>query len=440
MWRVARHAQLPALRRHSSTSASQKLFADALEEEERERAAPRAASRAEQLVAQHVEPVWTGDERMEDTVLRMLLDKYKPMRSGSKEDGLARRLQQAKPTPRTPGPAPPVPDKPWNITFVGLHTPGGEPKVHRGKIAPPPTRLDRVMHARGVLQAPIKPGDTRAKTELKKTLGRIATRDRIEAAVGASLDYAKRPANASLHDLEHEREQPLIVGGQRGAAALAERRIQEAFQSGAFAHNSLRGKEMPYDSAWNSPHLGTEEFLMNRIVRRQGAAPPWVELNAAVQTEARLLRQAIQHAWVCRALWRLDVHSSALAPVHVHWEPPRPPSDMPAFSYSAADEAEHATVRWARAFRDDAWVRREAAYHDAAVHTLNETIRRYNYIAPPTARKMLQTRAKFVEDALRGAEPLIVEGASARLRGRRAAPPPPPPPPQKKGLFAWLFT
>lgn len=29
-----------------------------------------------------------------------------------------------------------------------------------------------------------------------------------------------------------------------------------------------------------NPFIGREEFLMNRIVQRNGAVPPWVELQA----------------------------------------------------------------------------------------------------------------------------------------------------------------
>ena len=62
-------------------SASAKLFQDAAKEEaeEAERAA-RAARLNAQLAKQEN---WTGEESMQDAVLRMLVDKYKPLRSGS---------------------------------------------------------------------------------------------------------------------------------------------------------------------------------------------------------------------------------------------------------------------------------------------------------------------------------------------------------------------
>ena len=41
-----------------------------------------------------------------------------------------------------------------------------------------------------------------------------------------------------------------------------------------------RGKPMVISNDEKNPFIGREEFLMNRIVRRNGAAPPWVELQA----------------------------------------------------------------------------------------------------------------------------------------------------------------
>jgi len=69
--------------RHADDRASSKLFADAELEERAERA--RAASlRTTTLIRTPSEhPNWTGDESIEDAVLRMLVDKYKPLRTGT---------------------------------------------------------------------------------------------------------------------------------------------------------------------------------------------------------------------------------------------------------------------------------------------------------------------------------------------------------------------
>ena len=41
-----------------------------------------------------------------------------------------------------------------------------------------------------------------------------------------------------------------------------------------------RGKPMVISDGERNPFIAREEFLMNRIVQRNGAAPPWVELQA----------------------------------------------------------------------------------------------------------------------------------------------------------------
>jgi len=63
-------------------SASAKLFADAeVEEREEVEAQKNKSSRLTQLEQEHEN--WTGDESIKDAVLRMLVDKYKPLRTGA---------------------------------------------------------------------------------------------------------------------------------------------------------------------------------------------------------------------------------------------------------------------------------------------------------------------------------------------------------------------
>ena len=49
---------------------------------------------------------------------------------------------------------------------------------------------------------------------------------------------------------------------------------------GVFNNIEGRGKPMVINNDEKNPFIGREEFLMNRIVQRNGAAPPWVELQA----------------------------------------------------------------------------------------------------------------------------------------------------------------
>lgn len=53
--------------------------------------------------------------------------------------------------------------------------------------------------------------------------------------------------------------------------------FQRAREAGLFNKVAGRGKPMARHIDEGNPFIGREEFLMNRIVQRNGAAPPWVE-------------------------------------------------------------------------------------------------------------------------------------------------------------------
>ena len=67
----------------SSPTGSAKLFSDAKQEDLRSKSAHLQTLESQ---AQHAN--WDGDERIQDTVLRMLVDKYKPLRSNSSSAGI----------------------------------------------------------------------------------------------------------------------------------------------------------------------------------------------------------------------------------------------------------------------------------------------------------------------------------------------------------------
>jgi DnaJ homolog subfamily C member 28 len=50
--------------------------------------------------------------------------------------------------------------------------------------------------------------------------------------------------------------------------------------AGHFKHVKGRGQPLVRETNEGNPFIAREEFLMNRIVQRNGAAPPWVELQA----------------------------------------------------------------------------------------------------------------------------------------------------------------
>lgn len=80
-------------------TASAKLFEDAVDEERR----GAASSSSSQVVSRITEKNWDGDESMEDAVLRMLVDKYKPLRSGTVISADERLKDEARKITNFPG-------------------------------------------------------------------------------------------------------------------------------------------------------------------------------------------------------------------------------------------------------------------------------------------------------------------------------------------------
>lgn len=405
------------------------------------------------------EPVWTGEERLEDTVLRMLEDKYRPIRLEPDK-----RIAEKKQLERVPRPTPRLPhaqetvgangviitrtgDNPWDLFYSAPVK--KEPRVYRGKkgdlnMAPPPSEAKQQLNKMGMSSQQLPVDDRKAMGKLRESLRSGAMRDRIKMAMDKTIRYEDRKKGRPT-EVEPEEDQPLlgVVSAAKGFAGVAEMKIEEAQRKGVFQRNSLRGKPIPYDVNESNAHLRREEFLLNRMVQRQNAAPPFVEMNMDMKREERALRQRIQSAWICRALLALEASPAwhKMEPVAVHWEEHgNKPNEIPDFRFQIGNAAQQATVDWARDFRDGQWVYDQRTYHEECVRQLNQTIRRYNNMAPFFARRVLYTKTSFLQDALDRAFPLLVEAIGARLRGlRMAGAPKAPEAPQKASVFWSVF-
>jgi DnaJ family protein C protein 28 len=132
---------------------------------------------------------------------------------------------------------------------------------------------------------------------------------------------------------------------------------------------------------------------MNRIVQRQGAAPPWVEIQRELEAAVDTFRSVLKQSWVRRAVRMLTL------------------SRQPLRELSLAD---------ARALRDREWEAREKAYHESALAEVNALVRKYNALAPYAVRKVYYVRDIELNRAYEeGAEDVIQELAG-RIRASRA--------------------
>lgn len=69
--------------------------------------------------------------------------------------------------------------------------------------------------------------------------------------------------------------------------------MKNARAQGSFNYIEGRGKPIVISNDEKNPFIEREEFLMNRIVQRNGAAPPWVELQAGKLVHSNVVYQAL---------------------------------------------------------------------------------------------------------------------------------------------------
>ncbi|OCF34760.1 Atypical/ABC1/ABC1-C protein kinase [Kwoniella heveanensis BCC8398] len=161
-----------------------------------------------------------------------------------------------------------------------------------------------------------------------------------------------------------------VLGAQKGGASglrawggLVEDRIQRAKEAGFFKVTNGKGKPIPRDPEASNPHLETGELLMNRIVKRQGALPPWIELQHSLDATMSAFRSTLLTTYTTH-LVRNVISTNALSPLP-------PLHSIPS--------------------QDDAWEAREFKFHQENVKQINDLIRRMNAQAPSPARRNLIT-------------------------------------------------
>lgn len=191
----------------SGRSGSAKLFADAEREEAEERAneSQRRASAARISFLENKDSNWNGEESMQDAVLRMLVDKYKPLRSGTVRTA-EEKIRQLPPSVHmdstniseqnsTPSLAvPPLANwealanqpllpaveghRPWLTTYkVPSHA---ETSIRLGRF-PPPVSARPATHS--------SPEDERARRKVKEVKKRKEVVGRLTGAKESAMDY-----------------------------------------------------------------------------------------------------------------------------------------------------------------------------------------------------------------------------------------------------------
>lgn len=256
------------LERH--TSAAQHILAQARLEEEEEQAeaalssSPIASALQRRILEESRKHVpWQGEESIEDSVLRMLMDKYKPLRV----PGTKRKIQQPSAEPMYAAPKPVLtvnedvdqtapdyrwkegdpPRYPWEHTFRHPTSKDGQPlvKYSRASIMPSSSAIA---------------GTSTHNKNKRATAGEVAAR--VYRARDASIDYqtgaidtakAKVAQSRKTGTSAKARAHPSGVGSApmptsiKGWNSMVDERIELARQQGLFKDVKGRGKPIERD-------------------------------------------------------------------------------------------------------------------------------------------------------------------------------------------------
>lgn len=359
--------------------------------------------------------IWTGEESQVDAVLRMLVDAHRPLRTGEalgadtadkKIKGMMKglRLEPRMPSVQSRGPQstaplvsediagaeaeaerpshrtsiPPHLHRPWHATYTGASTiEEVDPKIKCGMFIKKRANADDLSNILELQLPPGADGKTRSKIREARKSHRKVTR--LGSAREEALDYRLSQGAGEMDDEtamtaggEGEGDDGTFTGnrqvkgssvlgaakggasGLRAWAGLVEDRIQRAREAGMLTPTQGLGKPIPVDPNAGNPFIERGELFMNRIVKRQGALPPWIELQNNLDAAVAAFRSTLLTTYTTH-LVRTVIATNSLDPL--------PP--------------DHAIPD-----HDEAWEAREKKFHEENIKQLNDLVRRMNAQAP----------------------------------------------------------
>ncbi|GAA6018571.1 hypothetical protein JCM8202_000562 [Rhodotorula sphaerocarpa] len=360
---------------------------------------------------------WDGEETRERVLKRILQDQYKPLRVKGYQKPIPKPAplpaQAFEPDPPVSIPTSTTPpsteeqpkaQNPWDVVFKAPDhyrpLPGyrpTDPATTRGLPSGVSARKAAIAAARKDASLSSRPS--------------VFKKQRLANAWERSLDYrggVRLPTGGARSGLGagggfdlvsgrgvsvplHEQQAGQNAGGQAQDFQVwegwLEEKIKTARREGVFDNVPGRGKPIQRDHAESNPFIDRTEFLMNRILKTQDAAPPWIELQRELETAIAAFRTELRANWTRRAI-----------------------------RIRSTEGLTNAVVREIReGWVDHEWLDREKAYHDVSLKTLNDLTRKYNIIAPYNVRRPLLALPNEIRDVVKGAAPAIAAELQRRL-------------------------
>ncbi|KAI8982554.1 hypothetical protein BDB01DRAFT_793162 [Pilobolus umbonatus] len=213
---------------------------------------------------------WDGEEPVKFSVLRMIMDKY---RAPLRVEGAARR-NLPRPQPYT---LPPTP-------------------ISAKEKSPAQKQKEREERQRQMKQNRIVNAKEAAfEYKMESKYPTPAVREHMDENVHLN-DTVKK--SATKKDINWEdwdlRDKPISIDEM---GIWSDEMIRSARARGEFDDLPGRGKPLKQDPVLNNPYVDRTEYFLNRILQRNGAAPPWVMMQAEVDTEVTTVKSQLNSAF-----------------------------------------------------------------------------------------------------------------------------------------------
>lgn len=224
-----------------------------------------SAGRAAAQAAAAGQP-WTGEERTEDAVLRMLDDAHKPLRP------------ELRGKPRLPDLQP----------------------------------IDMRLSRRGASSPGQRAAGAREKAAAYTGMGMKEVGSSSNSSSGSTDDAEREARRKEFRERFRPaaREMPATL---TGLASLANERIEDAIARGQF-RNIPRGRGVgtERDARADNPFIDTTEYIMNKMIQRQDLVPPWIEKQQELQRAAHSFRTRLRNDWKRHAARRVASRGGTL--------------------------------------------------------------------------------------------------------------------------------
>ncbi|KAJ6119359.1 hypothetical protein N7523_003639 [Penicillium sp. IBT 18751x] len=334
-------------------------------------------------------PAWTGSETAADSVLRMLDDAGKPMRTPFK-----------------------IP-QPVNL-----------------KPAPKPIR---------------SPGERLAAAK------ELTSNYTLTQAPGFSEEEREAMRREMREKLSPgAQSMPISI---QGLSSLANERIEDAIARGQFRQIKRgKGINTETDYNANSAYIDTTEYFMNKIIQKQEIVPPWIEKQQELASEISRFRQRIRAEWRRHAAMLIASQGGSLdeqmrrARGHAAAEARLVERRKAEAAFKKRDEQVSeidtdgrivARVETPEAIeshgeekdapgdiphlpplRDEAYLGIERSYHELAVKHINKIARSYNLQAPRSAQKPYISLDRELNNCFAEVAPQLAEEIRRRATER----------------------